>query len=243
MGIGVLGGRWRSAATHRLRGTVIACDPAHNGQSRPEVSFTTPAKMKRFSLFSVQRWLSPGATAGVGSCPGQRPPCSSHVGTLGVCTRSGSVATAPDGGPRSTSYSSSWVMNPGCQVGPSHVRGPVGPTQWPFQSCQDRSPSGGSRLRGRGHAMQTGAAWASGSWSRTRHGAITQRPAGPRQVPHDPVRARGPGSRYRRGLVDSVQEEGNQMAEPGPGAVAATRLTCTSKSLSKMHRKLSYRHL
>lgn len=65
---------------------MIACDPAHNGQSRPEVAFATPAKMKRFSLFPVQRWLSPGATAVVGSCPGQRPLCSSHVGTLGVCT-------------------------------------------------------------------------------------------------------------------------------------------------------------
>lgn len=73
-------------------------------------------------------------------------------------------------------------------------------------------------------AVQTGAAWASGCWSCTRHGAITQRPAGPRQVPQDPVRPGGPGSRYRRGQVDSVQEEGNQMAEPGPGAVAAARL-------------------
>lgn len=76
---------------------MIACDPAHNGQSRPEVAFATPAKMKGFSLFPVQRWLSPGATAVVGSCPGQRPPCSSHVGTLGVCTGSENVATAPEG--------------------------------------------------------------------------------------------------------------------------------------------------
>lgn len=73
-------------------------------------------------------------------------------------------------------------------------------------------------------AMQTGAAWDSGCWSHTHHGAITRRPAGPRQVPQDPVRPDGPGSRYRRGQVDSVQEERNQMAEPSPGAVAATRL-------------------
>lgn len=53
---------------------MIACDPALDGQSRPEVVFATLARMKGFSLFPVQRWLSPGATAVVGSCPGQRPP-------------------------------------------------------------------------------------------------------------------------------------------------------------------------